>query len=133
LNAIRGYLLDTNIAIAILANEPIVMEFVKKAANDKMPRFFSVITECEIFSGMSSEQQLHGLQLFNKRRCIDVTSTIARTAGDLRREQRDKGRKLKTPNALIIATAIDAELGLVSRDSDMQFIKSERDVLVVRL
>lgn len=133
MNAIRGYLLDTNIAIAILANEPIVMEFVKKAANDKMPRFFSVITECEIFSGMSSEQQLHGLQLFNKRRCIDVTSTIARTAGDLRREQRDKGRKLKTPNALIIATAIDAELGLVSRDSDMQFIKSERDVLVVRL
>ena len=100
MNSIHGYLLDTNIAIAILANEPIVMEFVKKAANDKMPLYFSVITECEVFSGISSEQKLHGLQLFNKRRCLDVTSSIARTAGELRREQRDKGRKLKTPDAL---------------------------------
>lgn len=133
MNAIRGYLLDTNIAIAILANEPIVMEFVKQAAKDKMPLFFSVITECEVFSGMPSEQKLHGLRLFNTRRCISVTSTIARTAGDLRREQRNKGRKLKTPDALIIATAIDAQLGLVSRDADMQFIKNEGDVLVIRL
>ncbi len=133
MNSIHGYLLDTNIAIAILANEPIVMEFVKQAANDKMPLYFSVITECEVFSGISSEQKRHGLQLFNKRRCLDVTSSIARTAGELRREQRDKGRKLKTPDALIIATAIDAQLGLVSRDSDMQFIKNERDVLVIRL
>lgn len=64
-----------------MANEPIVMEFVKQAANDKMPLFFSVITECEVFSGISSEQKRHDLQLFNKRRCLDVTSTIARTAG----------------------------------------------------
>lgn len=133
MNTIRGYLLDTNIAIAILANEQIVMEFVQQAANDQMPLFFSVITECEVFSGMSSEQKLRGLKLFNRRRCIDVTSTIARTAGDLRREQRTEGRKLKTPDALIIATAIDAQLGIVSRDSDMQFIRRERDVLVVRL
>ena len=63
MNSIHGYLLDTNIAIAILANEPIVMEFVKQAANDKMPLYFSVITECEVFSGISSEQKLHGLQL----------------------------------------------------------------------
>jgi len=59
----------------------------------------------------------------NKRRCIDVTSTIARTVGEFGREQRDKRRKLKTSDALIIASAIDAQLGLVSRDADMQFIK----------
>ena len=100
MNSIHGYLLDTNIAIAILANEPIVMEFVKKAANDKMPLYFSVITEFEVFSGISSEQKRHGLQLFNNRRCLDVTSSIARTAGEIRREQRYKGRKLKTPDAL---------------------------------
>ena len=47
--------------------------------------------------------------------------------------QRAKGRKLKTPDALIMATAIDAQLGLVSRDDDMQFIKNERNVLAVRL
>lgn len=133
MTTIRGYLLDTNIAIAILANEPVVMDFVQHSSNDSMPLFFSVVTECEVFSGMPSEQKLQGLKLFNPNRCIDVTSQIARTAADLRREQRANGRKLKTPDALIIATAIEAQLGVVSRDTDMQFIQREHGILLVRL
>ncbi|MGG1517141.1 PIN domain-containing protein [Paenibacillus oryzisoli] len=103
--SIRGYLVDTNIAIAILAKEQIVMDFVEQAKNDKMSIFFSVITECEVYSGLKSEFQLRGVKLFNSRRCLDVNSKIARIAGDIRREQRVKGRKLKTPDAIIIATA----------------------------
>lgn len=33
----KGYLLDTNIAIAILINESNVIEFVQQASRDKMP------------------------------------------------------------------------------------------------
>jgi tRNA(fMet)-specific endonuclease VapC len=36
-----------------------------------------------------------------------------------------KGRKLKTPDALIIATAIEMKLAIVSRDHDMSFVVSE--------
>jgi len=42
--SIRGYLVDTYIAIAMLAKEQVVMEFVENARNNNMPLFFSVIT-----------------------------------------------------------------------------------------
>ncbi|AIQ11928.1 PIN domain-containing protein [Paenibacillus durus] len=118
-----GYLLDTNIAIALLAAEPAALEFVRQARDDRMSIYFSVITECEVFSGLSSEVRLQGIKLFNTRRCIDVSSPIARLAGDIRREQRSKGRKLKTPDAIIIATSLEHQLGLVSRDHDMNFVQ----------
>ena len=129
----RGYLIDTNIAIAMLAKEQVIMEFVHQAKNDKMALFFSVITECEIFSGINSEHRLHGIKLFNDRRCLDVNSKIARIAGDIRREQKVAGRKLKTPDAIIIATAMYYQLALVSRDSDMNFIQGEYGVPLIKL
>jgi hypothetical protein len=115
-----GYLLDTNIAIALLAGEHAALDFVRQASDERMSIYFSVITECEVFSGLDSEYRLQGIKLFNPRRCIEVSSSIALLAGDIRREQRSKGRKLKTPDA--IATSIEHQLGLVSRDHDMSFV-----------
>lgn len=131
--SIRGYLVDTNIAIAMLAKEQVVIEFAQHARNDKMPLFFSVITECEVFSGLKSDFQLHGVKLFNSRRCLDVNSKIARIAGDIRREQKAKGRKLKTPDAIIVATAIEYQLALVSRDTDMNFVQAEYGISLMKL
>ncbi|MNO37248.1 tRNA(fMet)-specific endonuclease VapC [compost metagenome] len=119
----NGYLLDTNIAIALLAGEKDVLDFIRQASDDRMAIYFSVITECEVFSGIESDYLLKGIKLFRSRRCIEVSSRIARLAGDIRRDQRSKGRKLKSPDALIIATSIDHQLGLVSRDHDMSFVK----------
>lgn len=131
--SIHGYLIDTNIAIALLAKEQGVMEFIEQARIDKQPIFFSVITECEIFSGLKSDYQLHGVKLFNSRRSLDVNSKNARIAGDIRREQKTKGRKLKTPDAIIIATAIDYQLALVSRDTDMNFVPNEYGISLIKL
>lgn len=119
----NGYLIDTNIAIALLAGEAAPLEFVRQAKDDRMPVFLSVITECEVFSGLDSEYRLQSIKLFNSRRCIEVNSRIARLAGDIRREQRSKGRRLKTPDAIIIATSLEHHLGLVSRDRDMSFVR----------
>lgn len=129
---IRGYLLDTNIAIAILGNEEAAIYFVQQAHQDKIPLFFSVITECEVVSGIRSELELHKIKLFTPQRCISVDSKIARKAGHLRHEQKKKGRKLKTPDALIIATALEYQLALVSRDSDMNFVEREFDIPFLR-
>lgn len=121
----EGYLLDTNIAIALLAGEQAVLDFVSQAKDNKKAIFFSVITECEVFSGLQSDYRLKGIKLFNSRRCVEVTSKIAQRAGDIRRDQRVKGRKLKTPDAIIIATSVEYQLGLVSRDHDMSFVSAE--------
>lgn len=49
----------------------------------------------------------------------------SRKAASIQSEQRNKGRKIKTPDAIIIATAFTANLILVSRDSDMSFVTNE--------
>jgi tRNA(fMet)-specific endonuclease VapC len=129
----EGYLIDTNIAIALLAGESVALAFVRKAKEERKNIYFSVITECEVFSGLKSEFRMHGIKLFNSRRCLEVTSDIARRAGDLRREQRAKGRKLKTPDALIIATSVEYQLGLVSRDHDMNFVNDELGIPLINM
>jgi tRNA(fMet)-specific endonuclease VapC len=124
----QDFLLDTNIAIALLMNETSTMNFARQAFNDKRKLFFSVITECEVYTGLKLEEQLLANKLFNTKRCIEVTSLIARAAGAIRKEQSLKGRKLKTPDALIIATALELKLVLVSRDHDMKFIENEYNI-----
>lgn len=129
----NGYLLDTNIAIAILVNEEFVIDFIQQASRDKMPIYFSAITECEVFAGLKPVEQLRAEKLFTSKRCVAVTSEIAKLAGTIRRDQKDKGRKLKTPDAIIIATALINELSLLSRDSDMNFVQKELGVPLLRV
>jgi tRNA(fMet)-specific endonuclease VapC len=74
----QDFLLDTNIAIALLMNETSTMNFARQAFNDKRKLFFSVITECEVYTGLKLEEQLRANKLFNTKR--EVTSQIARAA-----------------------------------------------------
>lgn len=127
----NGYLLDSNIAVAILVNETNAIEFIQQAARDKVNIYFSVITECEILSGLKDDEHLRTAKLFSSGRCIEVSSDIAQIAGTMRRAQRESGRKLKTPDALIIATAIQKKLTLVSRDKDMAFAKEAYGVSLI--
>jgi tRNA(fMet)-specific endonuclease VapC len=129
----KGYLLDTNIAIAILINESNVIEFAQQASRDEMPIYFSTITVSEVFAGLKHEEQLRAEKLFTTKRCMDVTSEIAKMAGTIRRELKGKGRKLKTPDALIIATAMVHEFTLVSRDSDMSFVQNELEIPLLKI
>jgi tRNA(fMet)-specific endonuclease VapC len=63
-----GYLLNTNIAIAILVNEDTVIDFIQQASRDKMPIYFSTITECEVFAGLKPE--VGAEKLFTSKRCV---------------------------------------------------------------
>lgn len=83
---ISGYLLDTNIAIAILIREKSVLDFIFETAQQKIPIYFSVITECEVLSGLRSEEVIEQIQLFNSSRFLEVTSAIANRAGSMRRD-----------------------------------------------
>nr|WP_245625174.1 PIN domain-containing protein [Paenibacillus stellifer] len=77
---------------------------------------------------MKHSQLLIAERLFSSRHMIPVDSAVARKAASVQSEQRTKGRKIKTPDALIIATAFIANLVLVSRDSDMNFVTSEYEM-----
>ncbi|MBA3817086.1 MAG: PIN domain-containing protein [Parachlamydiaceae bacterium] len=128
-----GYLLDTNIIIGLFCNDQAVVDFLRQAVRDRMPIYISAMTECEIFSGQKIEQDSHEISFLNTQRYIEINSKIARAAGNIRREQRQNGRKLKAPDAIIIASAREYRLALVSRDTDMNFIQSEYDIPLIKI
>lgn len=66
---------------SILSNEEAVIDFIRQAHRDKRSLFFSVITECEVLSGIKSEFELHKVKLFTPRRCLNIDSRIAQKAG----------------------------------------------------
>jgi tRNA(fMet)-specific endonuclease VapC len=129
----QGYLFDTNIVIGLLTDEPECVSLLQKLMEESEPIFFSVVTYCEVLSGMDSELVLRKkLKLLNEKRCLNVDVKIARMAGLLRRHLRSKGRKLKTPDALIITTAQENNLGIVSKDKDMNFITEELGIPLIK-
>ena len=128
-----GYLIDSNIAFAILDNDPSAINLVRQAQEEQRRVFFSTITECEVLSGVKHNQFLIAERLFSPRHMIHVDSAVARKAASMQSEQRSKGRKIKTPDALIIATALTANLMLVSRDSDMNFVTNEYGMTLLKI
>ncbi|MDY8092425.1 PIN domain-containing protein [Paenibacillus polymyxa] len=126
-----GYLFDTNAAIALHRLDTSLDKVIQQAEKDKENIFFSVITQSEFIAGLSTETDLSSIP-FLSGEFIEVNSEIAIKAGRIRREQKDKfARRLKTPDALILATAIINQLVLVTADQDLQFAESEYEVKVI--
>jgi predicted nucleic acid-binding protein len=128
-----GYLFDSNIVIAILDNDHAAVSLVRQAQEEKRRIYFSTITECEVLSGIKHNQFLVAERLFSPKHVIAVDSVVARKAASIQNEQRSKGRKIKTPDALIIATAFTDNLVLVSRDSDMNFVTNEYGMTLLKI
>ncbi|MDY8022537.1 PIN domain-containing protein [Paenibacillus polymyxa] len=126
-----GYLFDTNAAIALHTFDSSLDRVIRQAEKDKENIFFSVITQSEFIAGLSTDTELDSIPFLGGE-FIAVDSEIAVKAGRIRREQKDKfARKLKTPDALILATAIINQLVLVTADQDLQFAESEYEVKVI--
>ena len=82
---------------------------------------YSVITRCELFAGRYDDE---GIIRFLLEPFVEVpiTRSIAERAGRLRRATR-----VRTPDALIAATALEGELTLVTRNvSDFSGIEDLR-------
>jgi toxin FitB len=80
----------------------------------------SVITRCELFAGTSASTVIS--TLLEPFRELPVDRAIAERAGRIRRET-----GVKTPDALIAATAIEHRLGLVTHnDKDFKQVRGLR-------
>jgi len=62
------------------------LDFIFETAQQKIPIYFSEITECEVLIGLRSEVMQVQIKLFNSSRCLEVTSAIANRAGSMRRD-----------------------------------------------
>lgn len=120
-----GYLLDSNIGIYLLANDESVTNFLRKITGEGASFFFSAISECEIRNNLRPGEHLRADRLLIERRILVVDSKVARRAAQLQLSQRANSRSIKTPDALILATALENELSFVSRDKQLRFAQLE--------
>ena len=123
-----GYLLDSNIGIYLLANDTSVTVFLRKIIGQGDSFFFSAISECEIRNNLKSGEHLRADRLLDERRILPVDSGVARRAAQIQVQRRVNGRSIKTPDALILATAIEHGLAFVSRDKQLRFARAEYGV-----
>lgn len=123
-----GYLLDSNIGIYLLANDESVTIFLRTITSQGASFFFSAISECEIRNNLKPGEHLRADRLLMERRILVVDSRVARKAAQLQIDQRGRGRSIKTPDALILATALEHQLSFVSRDKQLRFVSAEYGV-----
>ena len=115
-------ILDSNVAIGLLKDDGKVIHMIQSLRNEGYGFCFSVISLCELISGAKSTHELQALNRINRNRFIDVNFDIAVLAGEIRREQKTKqNRVIKTPDSLIVATAIHKKFGLFTFDKGMRF------------
>ena len=72
---------------------------------------YSVVTRCELFADRSTDEEAVGLLLAPFRE-LPIDRAVAEQAGRIRRET-----SIRTPDALIAATALVHRLGLMTRNA----------------
>jgi predicted nucleic acid-binding protein len=112
-----GFLSDTNIVIAALDNQlpPAGVAFIKP-----LPPDISIITQIELLGwyGAAPEKLAPLANFVNKATIYPLTTAIATQAIALR-----QSHKIKTPDAIIAATALVHDLTLITRNiADFQQI-----------
>jgi toxin FitB len=97
----------------LLLDSDIFIDHLRGARELKPSRHrlsYSVITRCELFAGQHVDEEQIRL-LLSPFRELPVTGDVAELAGQLRRKA-----PIRTPDALIAATALAHGLGLVTRN-----------------
>lgn len=115
-------LLDTNIIIQHLANEEAIEVMLNKYQDESYQFVYSVITKTELIVGANSGHDKEFIASLTGETLITVSDEIATLAGYIRREQKvSHNRSIKTPDAIIAATAVHHDAVLLTRDKGMRF------------
>jgi tRNA(fMet)-specific endonuclease VapC len=124
------YLVDTDIAIDYLNQQPSAMELLSpKIQAEELG--ISVISYAELYEGVSGNQQttarITGLQMFVS--AVDVLDADVATAmvfGNVRMRLRSQGLLIADHDLWIAATAIRHDLRLLTRDAHFDRIAELR-------
>ena len=108
------YLFDTNILIYLINNR-----LVETLPNGVYG--YSVITEIELlsFSGLTETDMKVIRHYLDQISLVNLTEAVKQTTIDLRRR-----RRIKLPDAIIAATAIEADAVLLTNDKELYGVNS---------
>ncbi len=124
-----GYLLDTNIVIAVFRQEGAILARLDNAAPGSL--FVPIIVLGELrFGALKSvmvEENLRRIEGFTAESNVLVCDEeAARLYGEIKDDLRRKGRPIPENDIWIAATALRHELALVTRDSHFEHVAELR-------
>lgn len=111
------YLLDTNFLINLQKRQPEALRFLLDNSVDFADCTISVITRLEVlgFSGQSVQDKANMALLVQQFACYELTTHIQEKTIKIREQ-----RKIKLPDAIILATALVKGKKLVTADQKLQ-------------
>jgi tRNA(fMet)-specific endonuclease VapC len=120
------YLLDTNIVSYLIKGQMPSVK-LRLEQEDAASIAISSITEAEVFYGVANNPGAVGLRnaaesFFAKAIVLAWESAAARNYGQLRADQKRKGRPLSIEDLMIAAHALSLGLTLVTHDSVFSFV-----------
>ena len=101
----KKVLLDTDILIEHLRNNPIITDEIGRLYHSGALLAYTPISEAEIYRGLRSHEREKTKTLLGFFECFPVTREIGRLAGEYLRKY-SKSHGLEIADALIAATAI---------------------------
>lgn len=108
------YLLDTTVLIDVSRRRQSTLSWLDSAIRGPAEICVCAIAVAEFFAGLRPEQRRQWKSFIDELTHWDVTKDIAVLAGSLRYDLARRGQSLKTPDALIAATALMYEAELVT-------------------
>ena len=111
-----GYIIDTDICIDFLRGQNFAVELFKNVLYNKN-YFISILTRYELFKGVYNEKQESTVKRFiDLIDTIGITENIIKTGSELYKKYRKKGITLSDIDCLIMATAKERNLKIVTRN-----------------
>lgn len=110
------YLFDSGIIILHLRNQSGYPELTDRLT-DEADVYISSMTRFEVVRGMKDRERAFTFTLLDSLETLDVTSQIADRAGELIRSWKTRGITLGDADAIIVATALNHGLALVTTNA----------------
>lgn len=111
-----GYIIDTDICIDFLKGQSFAVELFKDVL-DNEDYFISILTHYELLKGAYNKKQESAVKRFiDLVDTIGITENIIKTGAELYKKYRKKGITLSDIDCLIMATAKEHNLKIVTRN-----------------
>jgi len=110
------YIIDTDVCIDFLNGKDFAVKLFEAILKNN-DCFISILTHFELLKGAQSKKQKKAIQEFlNLMDVINIDDDIIKTGAEFYRNYREKGITLSTVDCLIMATAKEKSLKIITRN-----------------
>ena len=111
-----GYIIDTDVCVDFLKNREFAVELFEKIS-EKDRYFISILTYYELLKGSYSKKQHQSVEVFaSSIEILNLDGKIIKMGAEFYRDYRKRGITLSDIDCLIMATAKEKNLKIITRN-----------------